>query len=164
MATEATNAAPNASAGGGHEKRDIRVRPLVLAGTIFVAAWALAFILAWLLFTYFIRREARLSPPPNFLEQMYGRQVPPEPRLQTNPLLELQQMRADEDTALHSYGWVERQAGTVHIPIDRAMALLAQRGLPARSEAAPAAPVAPEAGRPEPEPPSAQPPPAGGGQ
>ena len=30
---------------------------------------------------------------------------------------------------LHSYGWVDQQAGIVRIPIDRAMTLLTERGL-----------------------------------
>lgn len=28
-----------------------------------------------------------------------------------------------------SYGWVDRRAGTVHLPVERAMALVAQRGI-----------------------------------
>jgi len=33
---------------------------------------------------------------------------------------------------LYSYGWVDEKAGTVHIPIERAMDLIVQRGLPVR--------------------------------
>jgi hypothetical protein len=33
---------------------------------------------------------------------------------------------------LNEYGWVDRNAGTVHIPIDQAKELLLQRGLPSR--------------------------------
>ena len=40
-----------------------------------------------------------------------------------------------EEQTLHSYGWVDQQAGVVRIPIDRAMELLAQRGLPTRPQA-----------------------------
>ncbi len=36
---------------------------------------------------------------------------------------------------MHSYGWVDQPAGVVRIPIDRAMELLAQRGLPTRPQA-----------------------------
>ena len=35
---------------------------------------------------------------------------------------------------LYSYGWVDEKAGTVHIPIERAMDLIAQRGLPVRGQ------------------------------
>lgn len=56
-------------------------------------------------------------------------QVPPAPHLQIAPTQDLLQMRAEEDAQLHNYGWVDRQAGIATIPIDRAMDLLAQRGL-----------------------------------
>jgi hypothetical protein len=42
------------------------------------------------------------------------------------------QLRATEDAVLNTYGWVDRESGIVHIPIERAMELLLQRGLPAR--------------------------------
>jgi hypothetical protein len=59
-------------------------------------------------------------------------QVPPEPRLETAPGVELHGLRAQEDGILNSYGWVDRNAGVVRIPIERAMALVAERGLPTR--------------------------------
>jgi hypothetical protein len=46
----------------------------------------------------------------------------------------LKQLRATEDAILTTYGWVDRQNGIAHIPIDRAMELLLQRGLPARPQ------------------------------
>lgn len=128
---------------GGYEKRDIRVRSLVIAGTIFVTAWILAFVLALGVLRYFGRRTAQLGAPPNLLEQMYGRQVPPDPRLQPDPSRDLQGMRAEETATLNSYGWIDRRAGIVQIPIDRAMELLAQRGLPARPQPEQPAPAAP---------------------
>ena len=42
----------------------------------------------------------------------------------------------NEDNELYSYGWVDEKAGTVHIPIDRAMELLVERGLPVRPQPA----------------------------
>ncbi len=58
--------------------------------------------------------------------------VPPEPRLQTNPREDLRDLRASEDAILNGYGWVDRNNGIVHIPIDEAMKLTLQRGLPVR--------------------------------
>jgi hypothetical protein len=68
--------------------------------------------------------------------------LPPEPRLQELPETEIRVFRAAQDRRLHSYGWVDREAGTVHIPIDEAMRLTVERGLPAR----PVAPDQPQAG------------------
>ncbi|HZS85645.1 MAG TPA: hypothetical protein VFA50_22450 [Stellaceae bacterium] len=54
----------------------------------------------------------------------------PEPRLQTDPHADLLSLRQREDARLSSYGWVDRQKGIVHIPIDEAMAKLARDGIP----------------------------------
>ena len=54
----------------------------------------------------------------------------PEPRLETNERVEINDFRLKEEQTLNSYGWVDQQAGVVRIPIERAMQLLAQRGLP----------------------------------
>jgi hypothetical protein len=63
-----------------------------------------------------------------------ARKLPPEPRLQSAPVLDLREMRAAEDEILNGYGWVDEQKGTVRIPIGRAIDLLAARGLPARPQ------------------------------
>ena len=57
---------------------------------------------------------------------------PSEPHLQVDPPGELQTMRAEERARLNGYGWVDESRGIVHIPIDRAMKLLVERGLPVR--------------------------------
>lgn len=59
----------------------------------------------------------------------------PEPRLEEDERLELQDLRGPEDDQLATYGWVDEKAGVVHIPIERAMELIAQRGLPVRPQA-----------------------------
>jgi hypothetical protein len=58
--------------------------------------------------------------------------TPPEPRLEAQSGQTLDPYRAAEEQKLNSYGWVDRQAGVARMPIDRAMDLVAQRGLPAR--------------------------------
>jgi hypothetical protein len=59
-----------------------------------------------------------------------GDQMPPEPRLQTQPSADLARLRRDEDQTLGSYKWIDPPQGIVQIPIDRAIDLLAERGLP----------------------------------
>jgi len=51
---------------------------------------------------------------------------PPEPRLQTAPADDLRNLRAAEQTRLTTYGWVDRKAGVVRIPIERAKELVAE--------------------------------------
>jgi hypothetical protein len=87
----------------------------------------------WLLFQYFSDRESVRLSPVYPLATGQAVRVPPEPRLQTNPRGDLQELRTHEDTVLSTYGWVDKGTGVVRIPIDAAMRLTLQRGLPARS-------------------------------
>ena len=48
------------------------------------------------------------------------------PALQSAPQLDLAQYRRDKQQRLDSIGWVDAQRGLVHIPIERAMDILAQ--------------------------------------
>jgi hypothetical protein len=57
-------------------------------------------------------------------------QAPPEPRLQPDPVHDVERMRAAEEQRLHSYGWVDKEKGVAHIPIEQAMELVVRRGLP----------------------------------
>lgn len=119
-------------AGRGHEERDVPLRPLIISGVCLVVLAGLSLLAMWLLFDYFAARRARLEAVPSPMFE--ARQLPPEPRLQVSPQQDMRQMRATEMAALHSYGWVDRQAGIVRIPIERAIELLAERGLPAGRE------------------------------
>src|SRR5580704_13018891 len=59
----------------------------------------------------------------------------PEPRLETNERVEINDFRLKEEQTLNSYGWVDEKAGVVRIPIERAIELIAQRGLPTTPKA-----------------------------
>jgi hypothetical protein len=63
----------------------------------------------------------------------------PQPRLQQNPRTELAEVRAEEDRNLHIYEWIDSQAGIARIPIERAMDILAEKGLPKVPAPAPVA-------------------------
>lgn len=115
-----------------HERRDINVRSVLAFGVgLFVLVVAAGFGMKGL-FGYLVAQQPRLGPPPSPLASI--RQAPPEPRLQVVPAQDLRRIRAEEDELLRSYGWVDQKAGTVRIPIERAMDLLLQRGLPVRAE------------------------------
>ena len=58
---------------------------------------------------------------------------PPLPRLQIYPIADLKNFLAREDSELNTYGWINRTAGIVHVPIDRAVEIVLQRGLPTRT-------------------------------
>ena len=67
----------------------------------------------------------------------------PEPRLEDNERTELGGFRYSEEQELNSYGWADKSAGVAHIPIEQAMQLIAQKGLPTtpQSGIAPFSPV-----------------------
>lgn len=54
---------------------------------------------------------------------------PPLPRLQIYPVKHWKDFQAAERERLSSYGWMDRKTGAVHIPIDRAIELIAERGV-----------------------------------
>jgi len=119
-----------------HEESDVNAWAVgkFAIGLIFLCIIALGLLFG--LFQYFMSQEAgRPAPEPNLGSN--AAKLPPEPRLQTAPVLDLKEMRAAEDQILNSYGWIDAQHGVVRIPINRAMDLLAQRGLPARAETTP---------------------------
>jgi hypothetical protein len=60
----------------------------------------------------------------------------PAPQLEIDERNQLDKIRKDEERTLATYDYIDKSAGTVRIPIDRAMDLIAQRGLPTREESA----------------------------
>jgi hypothetical protein len=114
-----------------HESYALHVRPLVLFGVGLAVLTVVSFLLMGRLFHYFDARQTALDVPVSPLAA--DRHPPPEPHLQIAPHKDLRKLRESEEAILHSYGWVNRDTGLVRIPIDRAIELLAERGLPTRS-------------------------------
>ncbi len=123
----------SASTRAGHELGDLSPRNIVLFAVALSAAIVLVLLVSYGLLRRFANVEMRSETPLNPLAST--RQVAPGPRLQVNPEKDIREMRAAEDARLNSYGWVDPTAGIVRIPIDRAMEILAQKGLPARAAA-----------------------------
>jgi hypothetical protein len=119
-------------AGAQHETRDVRYGPIVAAGAGLAALVLLAVVLMLPFMGLLASRESAKSAAVSPLAGAYGRRVPPQPRLQTHPLADLAALHAAENATLDGYGWVDEEAGIVRIPIERAIDLLADRGLPAR--------------------------------
>jgi hypothetical protein len=117
-----------------HEESDVNIRGIfAFAGALIVVA-VIVHVAMWLLLRFFDVRADRQDRIDYPLAIEQERRLPPEPRLQTNPREDLQNLRTSENDILTSYGWVDRNAGIVRIPIDEAIKLTLQRGLPARAE------------------------------
>jgi hypothetical protein len=61
--------------------------------------------------------------------QLREDRLPPQPRLQVDGTRHWTEFRSAEEEQLQTYGWTDRSTGAVHIPITRAMELIAQRGV-----------------------------------
>jgi hypothetical protein len=136
---------PGASSHGVAAEPDrVRGRLVVRSGAalalLMVVSAALMTVLFWGLDRKAQRRDEKVVAAAGF-ERQEG-ELPPLPRLQVHPVRHWKDFEAVERERLDSYGWMDRSSGAVHIPIDRAMELIAQRGigpLPAAPMAVPAA-------------------------
>ena len=110
----------------GHETRDVNAWAVgkFAIGLVLLCIFSIAVLLGFF-------RVLQTSHGPL---ETGNRPVPPQPRLETTPPVDLKAMRDAEDKILNSYGWVDQSKGVVRIPIGTAIDLLAQRGLPARAQ------------------------------
>ena len=135
----------------GFEREDMSARAVFgfLVGLATVTV--LVYFVVKGMYGYLDVYERAHQPPQNPLVQKTEadtRQVSPEetkkfpqPSLETNERRQLNDVRLPEEETLNSYGWVDQKAGVVHIPIERAMELVAQRGLPVHPASGVASPV-----------------------
>jgi hypothetical protein len=115
-----------------HEHRDVNVFALgkFAIGLVIVTIFCVGLVAG--VFQYLLHREGGV--PASRMEHPAtdARQLPPEPKLEETPALDLQEMRDAEDKLQTTYGWLDQDNGVVRLPIDRAMDLVVQRGLPSR--------------------------------
>src|SRR5438552_10332699 len=112
-----------------HERTDVDVPSLFTIVFLLLLSCIAIFVVVTLMMRYFKAHEPAVAAgqpniPATRVEKF------PQPRLEVKPGASLAELRAAEDADLNSYGWIDRNAGTVRIPIDRAMQLILERGLP----------------------------------
>lgn len=111
--------------GTGHEQTEVNVRTIVVSLAFLLLGAILAAIV-----TIGIFRYLHDTYKPDVAAKEAQPQIPPEPRIEVAPAEQIQALRAHEDHVLTSYSWVDQKSGTVRVPIDRAIDMLAQKGLP----------------------------------
>ncbi len=111
-----------------HEVRDADVLNLAMVGMLVFLIIAMALLISWIMLRYLNAGRQTNEP----LQVRVAEQIAsfPSPRLITRSGSERARLQLDQETRLRSYGWVDQAAGIAHIPIQRAMELLWQRGLP----------------------------------
>src|ERR1017187_3869749 len=119
--------------GTGHEETDINVWAVGKFAVALMLVGVAALFLLFGLFRYLLSREG--GPPAGRSQVAASEPVKafPQPQLQQREVLDLKAVRAAEDQVLNSYAWIDPEKGVVRIPIDRAMDLLVERGLPVRA-------------------------------
>lgn len=146
MSNDAPN--PKPPAHGDYERRDIGIGGVLYFLASLAAAGVIIYFIANGIFAYLNKKyEAEQPPvsplvanptkdtrriPPQFGNdyEKYLKEGFPAPQLEIDERTQLNSVRLREENTLSTYGWVDQKAGVVRIPIDRAMDLLAQRGLP----------------------------------
>ena len=102
----------------GHESSDRSIiRPVLYGAILFVLALILLLVASGAI----TGTGQNISPPSTASLR--------EPVLQVDPVADMNAMEVKETQWLNSYGWVDRDAGIVRIPIDRAIELTAEQGL-----------------------------------
>jgi len=118
-----------------YETRDVTVRTALYSAIGIVLLTVAGLAASGLVMQYFMTVQ-KLGPPASPFDNT--RAVPPPPRLQVSPAETLKAFEAEEQVKLASYGWVDKNAGLVRIPIERAMELSLHKGFLTRTSQAPA--------------------------
>lgn len=116
----------------GYERSDLKPGNIALFAAALAITITLVLVASHWLFKFAMVQQAEPQRSPSPLASTRG--PIPGPLLQVHASKDLQEMRAAEDGVLKSYGWIDRKAGVVRIPVDRAIELLAERGLPLRPQ------------------------------
>lgn len=114
-------------AGGGYEHTDASVRLIVRFMLWLGVAAVIIHVGLALLFELFVTQRVERTEPRFPLAAQEGQRLPPEPRLQQFPREDILRFRTGEDETLRTYGWIDRDAGTVRMPIQDAMRLMLER-------------------------------------
>jgi hypothetical protein len=119
-----------------HERQDVNIWAVSKAGIGLILTTIASIFIVLAVFRYLLVREQTLPVTPAGVN-VDARRLPPEPRLLENEPQNLQEFRAAENQILNSYGWADQKHTIVKLPIDRAIDLLVQRGLPSRPQNGP---------------------------
>jgi len=134
----------------GYERTDADAGGSYRAGLAILAAMVLTALGLVPAYHLLARQEAKAQPPPaEVVKTDMSEPVQSFPRLVISEPLALADFRAQEAALLTSYGWVEKDKGLARIPIQDAMRIVAEHGLP-RFAPAPGAPAKAAAAQPTP--------------
>jgi hypothetical protein len=107
---------------------ELDMRAIVGFGSGVLVVTVVASLIMWWMSNSFKRDEEAKDHAPSPLAEARLDTIPPGPRLQPSPPRDLDELRARDREALTTYGWVDRANGIGHIPVERAISILAEKG------------------------------------
>ncbi|MEX2141492.1 MAG: hypothetical protein WD894_19660 [Pirellulales bacterium] len=113
----------------GHEVSDVSIRGLVTFLVGLVVSLSVIVLAVASMFYLLVQRAKEADPPTSPLANLRDAE-PPAPHLQQSPAFDMRVMRDEQDAALKQTQWIDKDAKVVQIPVERAMQLVAKRGLP----------------------------------
>ncbi|RIK39595.1 MAG: hypothetical protein DCC55_17615 [Chloroflexi bacterium] len=116
----------------GYEVQEVSLRPILyFLAALAVIAVIIHLVIFWLLDIWTPRAlNVRVQVPPAEVTPATG----PGPGIQAQSVLERAAEEAPALERINTYGWVDEEAGVVHIPIEQAMQLLVERSAPEAEE------------------------------
>jgi hypothetical protein len=140
MAERPSSGVPEGGDGRVDGELDLRGILVFVGGLLAVTLVVMS--LMWGVAVVFKGSLARKDPAPPALAEAREARVPPGPNLQPNPSAELATFRAAEETELATWAWVDREKAVARVPVERALEIVAGRGLPPPPPMPPPAPAA----------------------
>lgn len=122
-----------ASAAAGHEVTDVDAGPLAKAGIALAVTVLIGFVCMLIMFRTLIYVQPLYEGTPDPHPLSATRALSTEPRLQPDPPRQKGELRRIEDHVLTTYDWVDKELGLARIPVERAIDLLANSGLPEKT-------------------------------
>jgi hypothetical protein len=138
----------------GHETSDVNIRAILAFGAFLVFSAIVIHVLLWGMYRWLDNQAEKRNPEPNPMVQTQAQHPAaqgatptmtaeteqntlqrlkatfPEPRLQTDDTRDMNIMREEQNKQLEQYQWMNKETGKVRVPIDRAIELVLERGLP----------------------------------
>lgn len=113
-----------------YEESDVQLRGIAWSGVGLFVLMVVAFLLIIGVFSFLESWNGKSPQPVSPLAE--SQEPPAGPRLQVDPELDMAQFKVIEDSLVNSYGWVQKEAGVVRIPVKEAMKLMLEKGFPVR--------------------------------
>jgi len=137
----------NSTGNGGYERRDISAAGVLYFLLGLAVGGLLVYFVVDGIYHFLDKRSETEQAPVNplvttaptdtrHISKDYPQSTFPNPKLEEDERGQLNGIRLKEEQTLSTYDYIDKNSGTVRIPIDRAMDLIVQRGLPVRAQSA----------------------------